>query len=82
MGDKVDNILGLFGVGEVIVLKFVKEYGIVENFLENWDKVKFKCLRESLMVDDGGIFMSKKLFFLRLDLFNYMLFYSLGDFWC
>lgn len=82
MGDKVDNIFGLVGVGEIMVLKLVKEFGMVENLLVNWEKVKFKCLRMSLMVDDGGILFSKKLLFLRVDMFNYMLFYSLDDFVC
>lgn len=82
MGDKVDNIPGLPGVGEVTALKLVKEYGTVENLLENRDKVKLKRPRESLMADDGGILMSKKLLSLRLDLPNHMLPYSLGDLRC
>lgn len=34
MGDSLDNILGVFGVGEKIVLKLLKEFEMVENVLK------------------------------------------------
>lgn len=82
MGDKVDNIPGLDGVGEITALKLVKEFGTVENLLANRDKVKFKRPRSSLMADDGGVLLSKKLLSLKVDMPNHMLPYSLDDFVC
>jgi 5'-3' exonuclease len=40
MGDAVDNIPGLPGVGEVTAKKLLKEFGLMENLLENTDKLK------------------------------------------
>ncbi len=42
MGDSVDNIPGIKGVGEKTAMKFVKEFGTVENLLENTDKIPGK----------------------------------------
>ncbi|KAG0577175.1 hypothetical protein KC19_5G136500 [Ceratodon purpureus] len=81
-GDKVDNIPGLTGVGEITALKLVKEFGTVENLLENREKVKLKRPRMSLMADDGGILLSKKLLSLKTDLPHHFLPYSLDDFQC
>jgi len=82
MGDKVDNIPGLAGVGEITALKLVKEFGTVENLLANREKVKLKRARTSLMADDGGVLLSKKLLSLRVDMPNHMLPYNLDDFVC
>jgi 5'-3' exonuclease len=81
-GDKVDNIPGLVGVGEITALKLVKEIGTVESLLENRAKVKLKRPRMSLMADDGGGLLSKKLLTLRTDLSNHLLSYSLDDLLC
>ena len=35
MGDAVDNIPGLEGVGEKNCMKFLKEFGSIENLLAN-----------------------------------------------
>ena len=40
MGDSVDNIPGLEGVGEKTAKKFLKEFGSMENLLANTDKLK------------------------------------------
>jgi DNA polymerase-1 len=40
MGDAVDNIPGLPGVGEKTAKKFLKEYGSMENLLANTHKLK------------------------------------------
>lgn len=42
MGDAVDNIPGIQGVGEKTAIKLVKEFGSVENLLANTDKLKGK----------------------------------------
>lgn len=40
MGDKVDNIPGCPGVGEVTAIKLIKEFGTVENLLANTEMLK------------------------------------------
>lgn len=40
MGDAVDNIPGIKGVGEKTAAKFLAEYGTLENTLANADKIK------------------------------------------
>ncbi len=40
MGDAVDNIPGIPGVGEKTAAKLLKEYGTLENVLENADGIK------------------------------------------
>ena len=40
MGDKVDNIPGCPGVGEVTASKLILEFGSVENIIANTDKLK------------------------------------------
>lgn len=40
MGDAVDNIPGIPGVGEKTAAKFLAEYGSLENTLANADKIK------------------------------------------
>ena len=40
MGDSADNIPGFPGVGEVTAKKLLKEFGTMENLLENTDKLK------------------------------------------
>lgn len=81
-GDKVDNIPGLPGVGEITALKLVKEFGTVENLLENREKVKLKRPRMSLLADNGSILFSKKLLSLRTDMPDHLLPYALDDLVC
>lgn len=40
MGDKIDNIPGCPGVGEITAVKLIKEFGSVENLLANTDRLK------------------------------------------
>lgn len=40
MGDKIDNIPGCPGVGEVTAVKLIKEFGSVDNLLANTDRLK------------------------------------------
>ena len=42
MGDKVDNIPGVPGIGPKTAAKFIKQYGSVENLLEHTDEIKGK----------------------------------------
>ena len=66
MGDAVDNIPGLQGVGEKTALKFVQEYGSIENLLSNTDKLKGKMKEKVEASAEVGI-LSKKLATIIID---------------
>ena len=60
MGDSVDNIPGLPGVGDKTAKKFLKQFGSMENLLDNLDQVQGK-LKEKIEANrDLGV-LSKKL---------------------
>lgn len=42
MGDSVDNIPGMPGIGEKTAVKLIQEFGSVENLIQNADKLKGK----------------------------------------
>ncbi|WP_426477435.1 DNA polymerase I [Chryseobacterium sp. CBSDS_008] len=60
MGDAVDNIPGLEGVGEKTAMKFLKEFGSIENLLANTDQLKGKLKEKVEASAERGI-LSKKL---------------------
>lgn len=60
MGDKVDNIPGIPGVGEKTAMQLVKDFGTVENLLQNTDKLKGK-LKEKVEGNKDKAILSKKL---------------------
>jgi DNA polymerase I len=66
MGDAVDNIPGIIGVGEKTAAKLLKEYDTLENILENADKIK-GALGEKIRNGKEDAIMSKKLATIILD---------------
>ncbi|MEC5395024.1 DNA polymerase I [Bergeyella sp. RCAD1439] len=60
MGDAVDNIPGLEGVGEKTAMKFLKEFGSLENLLANTHQLKGK-LKEKVEASAERGRLSKKL---------------------
>jgi len=60
MGDAVDNIPGLDGVGEKTAMKFLKEFGNIENLLANTHQLKGKLKEKVEASAERGI-LSKKL---------------------
>ncbi|MES2411636.1 MAG: 5'-3' exonuclease H3TH domain-containing protein, partial [Bacteroidota bacterium] len=60
MGDAVDNIPGLPGVGEVTAKKLLKEFGSMENLLANTDKLK-GAMKEKIEANKELGLLSKKL---------------------
>ena len=60
MGDSVDNIPGLPGVGDKTAKKFLKEFGSMENLFNNLDKLQGK-LREKIESNKELGIISKKL---------------------
>lgn len=61
MGDTSDNIPGVPGVGPKTAMKLIKEYGCVENVLENIDKISGKSLKAKLSENKEQALLSKKL---------------------
>lgn len=66
MGDKVDNIPGCPGVGEVTAIKLVKEFGSVENLIENSDKLK-GAIQKKVIENADQIKLSKTLATIKVD---------------
>ena len=60
MGDAVDNIPGIAGVGEKTAAKLLKEYDTLENILANADKIK-GALGEKVRNGKENAIMSKQL---------------------
>ena len=60
MGDAVDNIPGIAGVGEKTAAKLLKEYGTLEGVLENADRIK-GALGEKVRNGKERALLSKKL---------------------
>lgn len=66
MGDAVDNIPGLPGVGEKTAKKFLAEYGSMENLLANTNQLKGK-IKEKIEANKAQGILSKKLATILLD---------------
>ncbi len=66
MGDKVDNIPGIPGVGEKTAIQLVKDFGSIENLLNNTDKLKGK-LKEKVENNKEMALQSKRLATIILD---------------
>ncbi len=60
MGDSVDNIPGIAGVGQKTASKLLMEYGSIENILDNADKIK-GSLGEKIKSGKENALLSKKL---------------------
>ena len=60
MGDASDNIPGLPGVGEKTAMKFIAEFGTMENLLANTDKLK-GAMKEKIEANAELGLLSKKL---------------------
>ncbi|MEO5582892.1 MAG: DNA polymerase I, partial [Saprospiraceae bacterium] len=60
MGDAVDNIPGVSGIGEKTAVKLIEEFGSIENIYNRIEEVKGK-VREKLLADKENAFLSKKL---------------------
>lgn len=66
MGDAVDNIPGLPGVGEKTAKKLLAEFGSMENLLANTDQLK-GALKEKIEANKEQGILSKKLATILLD---------------
>jgi DNA polymerase-1 len=60
MGDAVDNIPGIPGIGAKTATKLLKEYGTIEGLLQNVDKLKGKQKENVITFGEQGL-LSKEL---------------------
>jgi DNA polymerase I len=60
MGDAVDNIPGIRGVGEKTAIKFIKEFGSIENLLQNTEKLK-GAMKDKVEAGKAAAIQSKRL---------------------
>jgi DNA polymerase-1 len=67
VGDSVDNVPGVPGIGEKGARDLVREYGAVEDVIANADKLKRAAYREGLKAHVEDALLSKKLVTLRRD---------------
>ncbi|MBN2280839.1 MAG: DNA polymerase I [Candidatus Marinimicrobia bacterium] len=68
LGDKSDNIPGIFGIGKAKAVPLLNEFGTLENILNSLDKVSNKRVAELLeQGKEDGIF-SKKLATIKTDI--------------
>ncbi|WP_018249090.1 DNA polymerase I [Orenia marismortui] len=68
MGDTSDNIPGVDGIGDKTSTKLLKEFGTLENILENIDKVGGKKRKATLKEQSDRARMSKDLATIKLDI--------------
>ncbi|MCX7878260.1 MAG: DNA polymerase I [Ignavibacteria bacterium] len=61
MGDNVDNIPGVPGVGEKTASQLIKEFGSLDNLYRNIDKITKPKLKENLTNYKNDAYLSKKL---------------------
>ncbi|MBI5199651.1 MAG: DNA polymerase I [Nitrospirae bacterium] len=68
MGDAIDNIPGVPGIGEKTAVELVKEFGSIENLLRNLERVKKPKLRETLKLNEEIARLSYSLATIHSDL--------------
>ncbi|EES91679.1 DNA polymerase I [Clostridium botulinum] len=61
MGDKSDNIPGVPGIGTKTAFKLIKEYGSIENVLDNVENISGKKMKQNLIEYREQAIFSKKL---------------------
>ncbi len=65
-GDNVDNVPGIPGVGAKTAVKFIKEFGTIENLIKNTDKLQGK-LKEKVEENAQQALLSKELVTIKVD---------------
>jgi DNA polymerase I len=67
VGDAVDNVPGVAGIGDKGARDLVKEFGSLEAVLENVERIKRASYREGLQAHREDALLSKRLVTLRTD---------------
>jgi DNA polymerase-1 len=61
VGDSVDNVPGVLGIGEKTAIPLIQQFHTLENLYENLDKIEKESLRKKLFENKENAFLSKKL---------------------
>jgi DNA polymerase-1 len=67
VGDPVDNVPGVPGIGEKTAAKLLQEFGTVENILANIDRISGKKRQENLHAFTGKVELTRNLVRLKTD---------------
>ena len=67
MGDKADNVPGIYGIGEKTAQKLIGRYGTVENLVRHAPEVSGKRAREGLLEHPDMAHLSKTLVTIKVD---------------
>jgi DNA polymerase I len=67
VGDSIDNVPGVTGIGEKGARDLIREYGSLEAVLDNAEKIKRAAYREGLLKEREAAILSKRLVTLRSD---------------
>ncbi|GAB6183681.1 DNA polymerase I [Thermodesulfovibrio hydrogeniphilus] len=67
VGDSIDNIPGVKGIGEKTAAELIKRYGSVENILKNIAIIKPSKVAELIRKNENSLKLSKELVFLNKD---------------
>lgn len=68
MGDKIDNIPGVPGIGKKIAAEIANSFNGIEHLLENINQVKSDKVRMSILENSDQLKLSEKLVSLKTDL--------------
>jgi DNA polymerase I len=67
MGDAIDNIPGVPGIGEKTAIKLIGEFETIDNLLKNLDRINKPKLRKTLQEHSDQAHLSRQLAALQLD---------------
>ena len=67
MGDKVDNVPGVPGIGEKTAVLLIKEFGSIENLIKNVDRIPTQKIKENLKSSIEKALLSKTLVTIKTD---------------
>ena len=70
LGDSIDNVPGVKGIGKVTASKLLKEWGSLDEIYANIDKINPKGVRQKLIDGKESAYLSKKLVTLRDDVYE------------
>lgn len=67
LGDSIDNVPGVRGVGEKTAIPLIQEYGSLEGVYENLEAISKKALKKKLEEGKDLAFLSKELVTIKTD---------------
>ncbi len=69
MGDAVDNVPGVAGIGEKTAVDLIRQYGDIDSLFARLDDLPRAAVREKLLANRENAFLSRELIQLKTDLF-------------